>query len=165
MIRNCFVKGFKVLLLLLVVCLSNLYAQDALNREMISVQGRLTDSSGANKKDGDYSLTFKLFTVESGGASIWNETMPSVPCKNGIFNVYLGKSNQNKIDGHFKGQDNLWLEITIESGPDVFASETLLPRQQLVSVGYAMRAQNADTATEATHAAAANNADTVTNGV
>ena len=41
---------------------------------LINYQGYLTDSGGNPVADGDYSITFSLYTVASGGSSEWTET-------------------------------------------------------------------------------------------
>ncbi|MFM8450532.1 MAG: hypothetical protein ACKOAY_10555, partial [Haliscomenobacter sp.] len=46
-----------------------LYAQATL-----SIQGTIQKSFGGAVDDGKYSLTFKLYTEESGGTPVWSET-------------------------------------------------------------------------------------------
>ncbi|OGS21549.1 MAG: hypothetical protein A2252_07330 [Elusimicrobia bacterium RIFOXYA2_FULL_39_19] len=151
-------KAVAVTAVLLTFITMGLFAQ-VTSRQTINVQGRLTDSSGANKPDGTYTLVFKLYQnpTDTIVNCKWQERKESVTCTNGIFNVYLGELNN--IDTIFNQFDNLWLETTIVTGPGVFAEETLLPRQKIVSVGYAMRAQTADLATNANYAVSATNAD------
>ena len=40
----------------------------------LSYQGILADTSGAPTRDGSYNFTFRLYTISSGGSSIWSET-------------------------------------------------------------------------------------------
>ena len=149
--KKCFVKKVEVMLFSLVMFTSVVLAQVA-NKNLINVQGRLTDPSGANKKDGNYALTFKLYNVEANGNTIWSEIKPVVSCKNGVFNVYLGEQTdikkKNDNSDLWDGSD-LWLETIVvrEPGETSDNPRTLIPRQKLVSVGYAMRAQTADAVT------------------
>jgi len=59
--------------------------------QTLSTQGVLRNSSGKSVTDGNYSMTFRLYTVETGGSNVWNETQ-TVTVKNGIYNVILGKT-------------------------------------------------------------------------
>ncbi|OGS39733.1 MAG: hypothetical protein A2551_07685 [Elusimicrobia bacterium RIFOXYD2_FULL_34_30] len=109
--------------------------------ELISIQGRLTDASGVNKPDGSYTLKFAIYDSATFGSMKWGlEVHTSVSVKNGIFQLFLGES----ITGirNIFSETNLWLEITvIKDGVE----EILIPRQRLVSVGYAFRSEIADT--------------------
>lgn len=108
--------------------------------ELISVQGRLTDASGVNKPDGLYTLNFAIFNSATGGSIRWGtEAHTNVIVKNGIFQLFLGEGVTG-IKNIFS-ENNLWLEITvIKDG----VPEVLIPRQRLVSVGYAFKAEIAD---------------------
>jgi len=93
-----------------VLCLSALAADDAVvapqpvaNRQslvanradaitipqMMTYQGRLTDATGVPVPDGEYSITFKLYTQPSGGNPFWSETQ-KVTTRDGMFSVLLG---------------------------------------------------------------------------
>jgi hypothetical protein len=106
----------------------------------INYQGQLTDDSGT-PLEGVQILIFYLYTVDTGGISIWDEQQ-SVTVENGIFNVVLGAVNP------FFGDEfdfaSLYLEIEIfRSGT---GWETLAPRQKLTSTAFAMKAGHADDA-------------------
>jgi len=66
------VHVFRVVLvtLLIVVTGSCSFAQDV--PSAISYQGKLTDTSGQPLPDGTYSVQFKLYTTETGGAAFWS---------------------------------------------------------------------------------------------
>lgn len=82
---------------------------------LISYQGRLTDpSTGDPKPDGNYSMTFRLFSTQSGGSSIWSETQ-MVSVSGGLFNVLLGSVNPLSASD-FSGPDR-WLEVQVEADP------------------------------------------------
>src|SRR5512138_2208797 len=42
--------------------------------QMLSYQGRLTDTLGQPVPNGDYSVAFRLYTAPSGGSPFWSET-------------------------------------------------------------------------------------------
>lgn len=60
--------------------------------QTISYQGVLSNNDGTPVQDGNYTLTFKLYHTETGGAAIWTE-IQTAKVINGIFNVILGKAN------------------------------------------------------------------------
>jgi len=101
---------------------------------MISYQGQLLDSGGNPVPDGTYSMTFKLYDVPSGGTAFWEETHPNVQVTDGLFNVLLGVYIPFEPDD-FTG--TTYLGVTVESDPE------MTPKQQIVSVGYAFRAEKA----------------------
>lgn len=106
---------------------------------LIGYQGRLTDpTTGQPEPDGNYSMAFKIYDAETGGTLIWSETQ-TVSVSGGLFNVLLGSVTSLSAPV-FDGTDR-WLEVEV-------AGEILTPRQRIVSVGYAIQAQeaaNADT--------------------
>ena len=95
-------------------------------RNEISYQGRLTDGVG-NPINGTRDLTFRLYTAESTGTPIWEESHPGVQVTNGLFNVVLGG---NTILDEANFHQPLWLETVV-------AGETLTPRQPLMGAPYA----------------------------
>lgn len=103
----------------------------------ISYQGRLLDAvSGQSKPDGVYTLAFRLYAVESGGAALWAESK-SVTVNKGLFSTLLGDVTPLEL-ATFNGQD-LFLGITVGSDPEA------APRQRVAHVAYAIFAANADT--------------------
>jgi hypothetical protein len=116
--------------LLVVLCVSIVHAAIP---ETINYQGYLTDNSG-NPIDTTVSMTFKIYTVASGGTAIWTETR-SIPISNGIFNVALGSTNPLFLDYSVNSQYYL--------GVQVGADAEMTPRQLLTSVG---SSHTADTA-------------------
>jgi hypothetical protein len=59
----------------------------------INTQGILRDITGKTVDDGQYSITFKLYTVKTGGTSIWQETA-DVDVSGGIYSHQLGSVTQ-----------------------------------------------------------------------
>jgi len=90
--------------------------------------------------------SFRLFSVETGGAAIGTLQRPGVVVSNGVFSVKLDYGSG------FPGA-NRWLEIAVRpAGGGAFT--TLNPRQSVSSVPYSIRtlsSANADNATTATN--------------
>src|SRR3989344_4658794 len=85
---------------------------------VISYQGRLTDSGGNNVADGTYSMTFKIYTVSSGGSSSFTETHSSVSLASGLFSVLLGSLSANGVNLDFANPP-YYLGITIASNSEM----------------------------------------------
>ncbi len=62
---------------------------DSSNFYKLSFQGILTNNDGTIISDGDYPMTFKIYSGETVIEPRWVE-MQNVTVKNGLFNVYLG---------------------------------------------------------------------------
>jgi len=112
---------------------------------LVSYQGKITDNA-QNTLDGTYQMVFRLFDFE-GMSPMWAEQQ-AVNISDGVYTVYLG-AGANIIGGDLAAAlfstGDRWLEVEI-------AGEVLSPRQQLTSVVYAFRAQEADFAMEAGNA-------------
>jgi hypothetical protein len=90
----------------------------------IPVQGRLTDSSGL-PLNGDFSVTFRLYDVVSGGAALCSDTN-LVNVVNGLFNSEIWGNCQDSILGQ-----QLYLSI------EVAGNGEMDPRQPIFAVPYA----------------------------
>ncbi len=101
----------------------------------ISYQGLLMDAGGAVVPDANYSLTFKLYTVATGGSAIWTETQ-SLPTGKGIFSAVLG--SVTPITLAFDKQ--YWLGVTVGSGSE------LTPRAVITPGAYSFHSVRSDTA-------------------
>jgi hypothetical protein len=97
---------------------------------LLNYQGRLANPDGFPVPDGTYSIRFSLWDAATAGTEKWNQTIANVSVKNGTFAVLLNTNTTGLFD------NNLWLETKI--GTDA----ALTPRQQLVSVAYAMKANS-----------------------
>jgi hypothetical protein len=104
---------------------------------LINYQGRLTDSGGT-PLNGSYNLTFRIYDAETAGNLLWEETQTGIAIQRGIFSILLG-SVQNLSLAFDKPY---FLEIKV-------GEELMSPRQRISSVGYALRAEEADHATNA----------------
>jgi hypothetical protein len=103
---------------------------------MINYQGALTDDYGI-PIEGIKSITFCVHSDSLGmtGAE-WCETR-SCTLRNGLFNVVLGEGvpiPKNTFDGSVR-----WMKVTVEG-------DELTPLRKIVTVPYAFRSANADTA-------------------
>ena len=118
--------------LLFVLALAGAAAADV--PHVMSYQGVLKDSTGANVPDGTYGLTLSLYTTSTGGAPVWSETQ-SVDTSNGVFDVLLGEvAPLPKL----LFDQELWLEIMVNYGLPLY------PRTQLTTAPYAFRAAVAE---------------------
>src|SRR2546426_6054442 len=96
-------------------------------------QGRLDD--GATPANGSYDLTFALFSVPTGGSPLAGPlTNSPTAVSNGVFTVTLD------LGASFPGADR-WLEIGARiNGGGAFT--TLIPRQKITAMPYAITAGN-----------------------
>lgn len=102
----------------------------------VSYQGLLLDSQG-DPVTAAVAMEFELFDAANGGTALWYESHPAVQVVDGVYDVVLGATTpitQGLVQG-----GSLHLEVTVEG-------ETLTPRQQLLMVPYAMRAEVAENA-------------------
>jgi hypothetical protein len=107
----------------------------------INYQGMLTQTDGT-PLDGTHDLGFKIYGSESGDDSLWWESHTNIQVSDGLFSIILG--SVSTLDLPF---DTLyWLGIRVNDDPE------LTPRIQLTSMGYAYRAEWADTAVYAVEA-------------
>ncbi len=105
-------------------------------KRQLSFQGRLTDSS-ATPITTPVDVVFKLFNQLTGGSQLYTSSTCSVdPDQNGIFNSLIGDGTCGlEIDSTvFTNNRDVFLEISI-------GAETLTPRQQIATVGYALNSE------------------------
>jgi len=112
--------------LITLISISNIYSQGI--PQTINYQGVLKDASGVVVPNGDYSLTFKLYDLPSGGSALWNETK-TINVVGGIINTQLG-SVTPITSATIVGA--AWLGITVGTGSE------LIPRITLTSVPYSI---------------------------
>jgi hypothetical protein len=105
--------------------------------QMLSYQGKLTDTLGVPVPDGNYALTFRLYTQPSGGSAVWTEAQ-TIPVKNGLFAALLGTVTPL---ASLPESGACYLSLQVALNPE------LSPRQRLVSAAYsylAERSANSD---------------------
>jgi len=98
---------------------------------VLNYQGKLLDSSGVGVND-TLALTFRLYTTETGGSPIWEETISDVVVRQGLFSVELA-GFPDTVD--FSTQ--YWLEVVVDG-------EAMSPRERLTSAPYSIHAGTAD---------------------
>lgn len=103
--------------------------------QMINYQGKLTTPAGAPVND-TLQMVFTIY--DSVGASLWTETQPAVVVEKGVFNVLLGGVHSipySVFDGSTR-----YLGVQVGGDPEI------TPRKPMVSVAYAYKSFEADTA-------------------
>lgn len=107
---------------LLLAC-GQLHAQATL-----SVQGTIQRSTGAAVDDGDYDITFRLYTAPTGGSPVWSETQSGVEIIGGVYSVALG--SVNPLNAPF--DQTYYLGISVGTGVEH------TPRTLLTSAPYSL---------------------------
>ncbi len=104
----------------------------AQNNAALSVQGVLTKSDGTAVDDGEYDMTFKLWTSPGGGQGSMehNETILKVPTTGGVYSVVLGQQAAFPINAQFLVP--YYLGVSVGGGGE------LLPRPRLTHAPYAL---------------------------
>jgi hypothetical protein len=102
---------------------------------MLNYQGYLADSDGDPIND-TLEITFSIYEDAEGGTPIWQETQ-DVRVTDGMFNVLLGSINPISPD-YLTGESYLGIQVG--------ADPEMIPRQQIASVAYALRADKANDA-------------------
>lgn len=101
----------------------------------INYQGWLGYSSDTMAMTGVINMTFGIYDSLNNGTLLWSETQNNITVDKGIFNVLLGSVTPIPVS-IFTGVP-LWVETQIND-------EILSPRKKLVSVAYAIKAENAN---------------------
>ena len=108
--------------------------------QKINYQGKLLDDG--IPVNGDKQMIFSIYDALTGGNQLWSSGVQTVTVVNGLFNYVLGEHNPSDFASINWGEVAAYLEITIDGG-------TLEPREQIISVAYALFAGNATYATSA----------------
>ena len=114
--------------LFLGLLLSITFSAVAQQSKKISLQGFLKDANGKAVADGQQSVTFKLYTVESGGTAAWTEDQ-TINVFGGVYSTYLGKSVN--LDNLNWGASNYYVGVTIQG-------VELSPRTELTFAPYSL---------------------------
>jgi len=93
----------------------------------LSIQGILKKSNGVAVNDGAYNMTFRLYTVPTGGTAIWTEIQPEVEVSSGIYSATLGMVTPLNIPFN----QLYYLGVTV-------GSTELSPRNPLTTAPYAL---------------------------
>ncbi|UCG43285.1 MAG: hypothetical protein JSU73_01310 [candidate division WOR-3 bacterium] len=110
--------------------------------QMLSYQGKLTDTLGVPVPDTSWSVRFRLYTQVSGGTHYWEETQ-TVRTEEGLFSVLLGSVRPIPS---VPDAGELYLGMRVGSDAE------MTPRLRIVSAAYAYKADSADYAAAASPA-------------
>lgn len=136
MCNGILVRPFAALLGALVTALG-LFAATAVAQvpATMNYQGRLLQNTEEQTPiDSTVDIVFSIWTGPASDASanqLWSENWNDVALSNGIFSVLLGSNGSALVPAHFQANPMLYLQLVVDG-------ETLLPRQQLGSVPFAM---------------------------
>jgi len=113
--RNVSIKQMLILSILLFVLTTQISFGEI--PRTIGYQGILTQTDGAIVPDGDYTLTFSIYDVETGGVDLWSEDQV-VMVNQGVFNVILGSITPLSPD--LTAFDKpYWLGIQVNGGTEL----------------------------------------------
>lgn len=120
----------RLIFLLLVSCFLIPVSHAAIPH-LLSFQGILKNSADSYL-NGNYSLTFRIYSASSGGTAIWSETQSSVSVTSGRFNTQLGSVTALNLDF----SQDYWLSVQVASDAEmtprgVRDSMSILQRQIL----------------------------------
>lgn len=116
----------------------------------ISYEGRLTDSSG-NALGGTgtvYCYRFSIYDSATSGTKLWPSGTPSnttATTTDGVFNVIVGQADTlSSTVFDFSTTSTAYLQVEVNTTTSTCGGswEALLPRQQILSTGYAMQSAN-----------------------
>lgn len=124
-------KLLPLLCFIQIACFIQLYAQTP---GTINVQGVLTNASGQNVANGNYSITFRLYATANDATILWEEKQDNLNVQNGIFNAGLGKIKPF----------NLPFDKTYYLGLQIGQEAELSPRIEMNSVPFSMMAKNVE---------------------
>lgn len=127
----------RIVFLVLLLSVFLLTVSSAEVPRIINYQGKLTTQEQA-LVDTTIPMSFAIYSDSIGTDSLWSEAQASVSVRNGVFSVLLGSVNPIP-DSVFDG-DMRYLGIKVDDDSE------MIPRRAIVSVGYAYKAEYADTA-------------------
>jgi hypothetical protein len=116
----------------------------------ISMQGALKSANGTSVPDGTYTVIFRLYTTETGGSPVWEETA-QVDVVGGIYSHYLGSITALEASDF---STTLYLGVRL-------GSYELVPRSELAYSPYSFAVNSAQNAVSAQTAQRADTADIV----
>ncbi|MBN1461460.1 MAG: hypothetical protein JXA57_18180 [Armatimonadetes bacterium] len=99
--------------------------------QVISYQGKVTNTAGDPVADGSYTMRFRMYDASTGGNLEWDSGSRTISVSGGVFSVLLGESPQPALNLPF--DEDYYLLVT-------FAGVDQSPRQRLASTGYAYMA-------------------------
>ena len=115
-------------ILLVFLLLGAAAALQAQTKPPLSIQGTLKNGDGTSVADGNYNMTFRLYTASSGGTAVWMESQSNVLVRAGVYSAQLGTVTPINITF----TENLFLGTTVGNGAEI------VPRTRLTSSPYAL---------------------------
>ena len=115
--------------------------------EILSYQGRLTDDDGdlLGGSGTDYVFRFSIWdnSTVGSGTRLWPSATPgnaTTTVTEGVFNINIGDTTNgtDALTYNFEDNDTVYLQVEVSSNGTTF--ETLSPRQQITSSGFAINA-------------------------
>ena len=100
----------------------------------VNFQGVLLDDT-SQVVNGSVNFNFSLFDNATGGAQLWSESQVGVTVSNGIYTVALG--SVVPLTTEILSNGTVYLEVSV-------GGETLSPRQRLLAVPYALKAEDSE---------------------
>ncbi len=100
----------------------------------MNYQGYLTDSGG-KPIDGNFNLTFSIYSEENGGTLFWQETQ-NVDVSDGLFAVILG--DNTPLTSAVFTTEKVYLGIAVDSDPE------MSPRQRITTAAFSHRVTTID---------------------
>ena len=119
--------------LLLCACAPNLALAVPLQ---LAHQGRLLDAAEV-PLESDHDLHFGLYDAPTDGTLLWDETVTQ-SFTGGFYSTVLGADDGNPLDDGIFATSPVYLELAVDGG------DPLLPRQEINSVPFALRAATAE---------------------
>ncbi len=129
---RCFRGGLRVAIVQLALVSLLATAALAATPSQVAYQGLLLDSNGA-PVTGVVSIRVTLYDDLLVGNALWTESHGAVDVLDGVYSIELGSFTP--LTGAILESGSVFLEIEIDG-------ETLIPRQQLLAVPYALEAGN-----------------------
>src|ERR1044071_1293380 len=83
---------------------------------IITYQGVLHNVDGSAVKDGEYTVTMRIYGDQEGVKEVWRDTY-TVFVKDGVFNLALG-SGTNALPASSELNQQLWLSMQIGAEPE-----------------------------------------------
>ncbi|MEY3194871.1 MAG: hypothetical protein RIQ78_968 [Bacteroidota bacterium] len=94
----------------------------------LGVQGILKKANGNAVDDGTYTITFKIYNTETGGAALWTEVQSEVDVSSGIYSAVLGSVTELNLSFN----EGYYLGVKVGSTPE------MAPRMELTTASYAL---------------------------